>query len=256
MLFQNFLSDPCSSLPPAYQSPILTILRDGDDGTFLSVMGLNRSGFNNLLAYFSPEYEVRSGPGCVEGQLASALALVLHFYRTQAKERTLCELFCIPPATLSRTLRKAEMSLSLALQKVNGARIVWPSLSQQRDWAIAVEQHDPLMRFILFGADGCIAWFKHNCPGSWDDGDMSRDMQDKLMDSRINLMDHGILADSAFPVDEELANRIATPLKEGDLERVLPANLRTSVQAQNDAIISISQAANWGMQAVPKVGGV
>ncbi|KAI8828636.1 hypothetical protein BC829DRAFT_424162 [Chytridium lagenaria] len=136
------------SLPPASQSPILTILRDGDDGTFASVMGLNRSGFTNLLAYFSPEFEDASKGG-------------------------------------------DEPQFGTSKGKVDGFKV-------------------------------------------------------ELDGSRI-------LADSAFPISGALSNRIVTPLKEGNLERVLPASLRPAVQAQSDTITSIRQAAEWGMQAVPKV---
>jgi hypothetical protein len=70
---------------------------------------------------------------------------------------------------------------------------------------------------ICFGVDGTIIWFRHNCPGSWNDGETSRKFQMKIVRDAINLPDHGVLSDSAFPVSGNLFKRIVTRLKENDL---------------------------------------
>ena len=72
-----------------------------------------------------------------------------------------------------------------------------------------------ITRVLCFGVDGCIAWGKHNCVGSWNDGDMSRLFQEKLCNLIINVDNHGVLADSAFPVSRKDFGRIITPLKQG-----------------------------------------
>jgi len=113
--------------------------------------------------------------------------------------------------------------------------------------------HAPFVTGVFcFSADGTVAWGKHNVVGSWNDGEISRDFQERLMDNEINAADHGVLADSAFPVRADLFNRILTPLKEGDLERT-PANHRGAVLALSNAITSLGQSAEWGMGAVEKV---
>ena len=72
---------------------------------------------------------------------------------------------------------------------------------------------------LCYGFDGTLVWGKHNCPGSWNDGDTSRVLQQKLADGRYTADGTGICADSAFPVSGDCFGRIVTPLKEGDLER-------------------------------------
>lgn len=49
-----------------------------------------------------------------------------------------------------------------------------------------------------------------------------------------------------------MVGRILTPLKDGDLERIQPA-LRSAARTMNNAILSVRQAAEWGMGSVEKV---
>ena len=113
------------------------------------------------------------------------------------------QLFCVPPATLSRVINKAELALESALDDEPMSRIVWPSLRDQSLWVQKVEKKNPLVKgrwgfvdgknyrvqtpynhelqnayyngwlhsvfvtgAICFGVDGTIVWFRHNCPGS------------------------------------------------------------------------------------------
>ena len=80
--------------------------------------------------------------------------------------------------------------------------------------------HATLITGVLcFGVDGCLIWGKHNCVGSWNDADMSRELQDKLMLIPDGL---GIVSDPAFPASKELVGKICSPLKDGELEKAHP----------------------------------
>ena len=72
---------------------------------------------------------------------------------------------------------------------------------------------------LAFGVDGCIIWGKHNSPGSWNDSEMSRDLQDNLLDDELTAGGLGLLADSAFPT---LHGAILTPLKQNDWSIIEP----------------------------------
>ncbi len=74
----------------------------------------------------------------------------------------------------------------------------------------------------------------------------------KLTKDAINAPGHGLLADTAFPVKDDLRGRIMTPLKEGDLESV-PDHMRPGLLRLSAAITSMRQAAEWGMDAIGKV---
>ncbi|KAI9907766.1 hypothetical protein PsorP6_004735 [Peronosclerospora sorghi] len=107
---------------------------------------------------------------------------------------------------------------------------------------------------IAFGGDGCIIWMKHNCPGSWNDGDTSREFREKLLDPTATLQHLGVLADAAFPVTGCMLGRIVTPLKNGDLLRAVAQGANEAeVERVNSALISIRQTAEWGMSALDRV---
>jgi hypothetical protein len=106
---------------------------------------------------------------------------------------------------------------------------------------------------LCFAADGCIIWARHNCPGSWNDSDTSSAFRLKLLDEKLCPdQRYNVVSDSAFLCSKDMTGRILTPLKENDLERLLPS-LRARATALNNAITSVRQAAEWGMGSVSKV---
>lgn len=112
--------------------------------------------------------------------------------------------------------------------------------------------HSTLVTGVFcYGADGTAVWGKFNCPGSWNDGEVSRQFQEKLMNPAITALGMGVVADSAFPVNGDMFGRIVTPMKEGDLERASP-ECRAGLVAMSKAITSIRQAAEWGMGSTSK----
>jgi len=109
---------------------------------------------------------------------------------------------------------------------------------------------------LAFGADGSIIWMKHNCPGSWNDGETSREFRQRLRDPTLTLQDHGVVADSAFPVSGDMCGRIVTPLKQVDMERAVACGgIEGDILSMNNAIISIRQAAEWGRVLLVSASG-
>ncbi|CAM9978462.1 unnamed protein product [Ectocarpus fasciculatus] len=162
------------------------------------------------------------------------------------KMTTLCTSFGVPPSTLSRTLKKAEEAFQITLRQLPEAAIKWPTVKEQYQCGLKVQVKYPkligrwglidgknyrvqkpssvdLQNAIMFngwlhatfvtgclcfGIDGCLLWGKHNVVGSWNDGDISRPFQEKLLPDDINLPGHGVLSDSSFPVRGPLFGRI------------------------------------------------
>lgn len=104
---------------------------------------------------------------------------------------------------------------------------------------------------LCYGFDGTLIWGRHNYPGSWNDGEMSRQLQEKLADSTQTMSGGRCATDSAFPVSNGCRMRIITPLKDGDLERASP-ECRGGLLAMSAAITSVRQAAEWGMGSASK----
>jgi hypothetical protein len=111
---------------------------------------------------------------------------------------------------------------------------------------------------ILYGVDGTVVWIRHNCPGSWNDGEMSREMRIKLSNPALTNPETGVVSDSAFPVSGnyclikgDMEGFIFTPLKHGDLNRASP-ELRDILQERSNQITSLRQACEWGMGSAEK----
>lgn len=148
-----------SQLPAQYLSSWYHIFENGDDGTFLSLVGLNKRGFLIILNAFDATYVVSSGknlPGRPRTVLAkhAILACLLHRYRTGAPIASLAAQFCTPPSTLQRNLEAAEEALHECLQSVPDAAIKWPTFQQQRKWAALVEAKEPLIKGCWGFIDG------------------------------------------------------------------------------------------------------
>ncbi|KAE9327043.1 hypothetical protein PR003_g16104 [Phytophthora rubi] len=102
-------------------------------------------------------------------------------------------------------------------------------------------------------ADGCIIWSRHNCPGSWNDSDTSLGFRMKILDPKYcPSTKMNVVSDSAFPCSTAMGERILTPLKDEDIDRILPS-LRSSARSLHNAITSVRQAVEWGMGSVQKV---
>jgi len=108
---RNYLTTSCL-IDPLYSSWHI-LHRYGDNKAFLACLGVDRAMFLELNNVFSFWYEVKSGPGRSGrppklSQKSSVLGLLLHFYAGTMENTTLCELFGVPPSSLSRIIQKAE----------------------------------------------------------------------------------------------------------------------------------------------------
>ncbi|KAE9158672.1 hypothetical protein PF004_g31801, partial [Phytophthora fragariae] len=274
---RNYLT--ASVLISPSQSPWSVMFARQDDSAFMVTVSLPVREYV-LLAAFARHYEVKSGPG-KRGRPPrlqnknNVLACLLHFYTAAVEAKTLCELFGVPPATLSRVLKNAEKALGYALREVPAARISWPLFCEQKRWAASVTLKEPLIRgcfcvadgknyavraptasdlqnayfngwlhavkvtgVLCYGFDGTLIWGRHNFPGSWNDGEMSRRLQARLADCARTLSSGCCATDSAFPVSNEMTGKIITPLKDGDLEKASPS-CRPGLIVMSNAITAI-----------------
>ncbi|OWZ00822.1 hypothetical protein PHMEG_00027907, partial [Phytophthora megakarya] len=240
--------------------------------------------------YYIVEYSRKGGRPSRLRYHHQVLGLLLCFYVGSMHGSNLCQQFGVPPSTMNRALNAAEAALATALKGYAPARIVWPSFARQKALARLIWMRQPMIAFtwgfldgknykvqkpsdavlqnaqyngwlhntfvtgtLCFSADGLIVWANHNCPGSWNDGDMSLAFRRCLMDRELNSDQRfGVIADSAFPCSDEMTGRILTPLKEGNLNALIPT-VRYGAKAKSAAITSIRQSAEWGMGSVEKV---
>lgn len=238
--------------------------------------------------YYVVRYHLGKGGRPSKVPKSQALGMVLQFYASSVELKTIAQLHGVRKDLASRILAKGELALEKTLKEERQAFILWPSKQLQSDWAYRIKAKYPAVKksfgfvdgknykvqepreidlqnalyngwlhsalitgVLCFGVDGTIIWAKHNCVGSWNDGDMSRELQEKLLDPDYMLEGHGIVADTAFPVGKELLGLIITPLKDGDLERAHPM-AQQQLQLISSSITSLRQACEWGVGSIEK----
>uniref|UniRef100_H3GRG7 DDE Tnp4 domain-containing protein n=1 Tax=Phytophthora ramorum TaxID=164328 RepID=H3GRG7_PHYRM len=195
--------------------------------------------FHQLLGRFANFYSLR--PPSARGRppklryLHQVLGLLLCFYVGSMEHSTLCMVFGLPLATLSRTMSKAEVALYRALQGYAPARISFPSPAQQANLAKLVESREPLLQHTF----GLFKNLRVMQPSNAD-----------LQNAMYNGWLHSVFVTGTicFAVD----GRILTPLKDGDIDRLVPS-LRSFARTLHNAITSVHQAAEWGMGSMQKV---
>ena len=76
----------------------------------------------------------------------TALGMLLTFYTDSMGLKTICRMFGCPPATECRTINSAEQALLKTLYEEPLAKIAWPSIKQQEEWARLVEKKNPIIK--------------------------------------------------------------------------------------------------------------
>ena len=238
--------------------------------------------------YYRHKFREGRGGRPAKVLFVQALGMVLQFYTAPIEIKTLGQMHGVRRSKATEILQKAEIAFSKTLKHEPLARIAWPDHETQREWAGWVEAKYPTVKgrfcfvdgknfnvyepsesdlqnamyngwlhsalitgVLCYGVDGTLIWGKHNIVGSWNDGDMCRDLIIKLIDPAKTLPDHGAVADTAFPRTRDLLAKIMTPLKEGEIERANPADQGFMLR-QSAALTSLRQACEWGMGSAPK----
>ena len=180
-------------------------------------------------------------------------------------------------------LNKAEAALDITLRNIPDACIQWPSFAEQKHWAELVQAKEEIVtgRFgfidgknyrvmepnhsetqnamyngwlhavlvtnvTVWGADGTCIGGKLNFFGSRNDSTMSETTRNILADPNRTLDEHGLIADTAFPVSDDMFRKIREILR-------VPLAMRPDVYRLSNAITSLRQACEWGQGCVEKV---
>ncbi|KAE8912593.1 hypothetical protein PF005_g9015 [Phytophthora fragariae] len=99
---------------------------------------------------------------------------------------------------------------------------------------------------ICFAADCYIIMCKQNYLGSWNHSDTSLCFRFKLLDPAVCPPVHiNFVSDSAFPCSTAMTVRILTPLKDGDIDRIMTL-LCSLARTLDNAIKSVRQVAELG----------
>ncbi|ETP42142.1 hypothetical protein F442_10926 [Phytophthora nicotianae P10297] len=241
---RNYLTSDALISP--LQSPWHVMYAGRADGSFVATVSIPPRAFDELLKVFSRYYVVASGLGRRGRPPAlvvkhAALACVLHYYTAAVEAKTLCAALDAALSELldaqvrfpskqqqrqwSRQVQAKEPLLEGMWGFVDGKnyRVQSPTDAYLQNAHYNGWLHSVLVTGTLcygvdgtlcYGVDGTLVWGRHNLPGSWNDGETSRQLQLRLADPLWTVEGCGVVADSAFPVSRALFGRIRTPLKD------------------------------------------
>jgi len=254
----------------------------GDDRSLICTTGFDRYAFVRLLGPFAAHLNLsaRGRPPSLDA--AGQLGLVLNYLNSKMGGKTLCMVFGITPAVLSRFIKAGLRALLGALRDLPEARIKFPNVAQMRNFADMVEEYEPQIRncfgfvdglslaveepadpekqnaqytafysacrinnVMLFTPDGCIAAALLNAPGSWHDSQVARPLWMALADPVRTPNPFCIVGDIGFQL-ESMAHKVKTPRKENEFSSH-PAT-RARQERVQQYIVRVRQAAEWGMR--------
>ena len=109
----------CKALRNPFYSQWNYFYTFADDESFIATTSLTRLSFQQLLGSFANYYSIntgsRGGRPCRLLNMHEALGCLFSYYSDTIGYKNLSQLFCVPPATLSRVIDKAEEALAKAL---------------------------------------------------------------------------------------------------------------------------------------------
>lgn len=217
---------------------------------------------------------------------AGALALVLHWLNSKAEDKYLCFIFAITEGTFAKYKRFGLFFLHKTLKRREDAQVRWPTHEQQQELAELVSGREPALKGVwgfidglnlriynppgmleqnacyngwlgatfcsslfIWQANGLIAYYCGNCPGSWHDGAIAHEGAYQ----RLNEGCRGsmcVASDSAFSKPRGCPHIMRVD-KEGD-EEAVPHDERWMHSQMQAALVSCRQAVEWGMGTFQK----
>ncbi|CAD6947117.1 unnamed protein product [Tilletia laevis] len=262
------------------------VLRTKDDMAFIAAFGFDVDTFRDLLSRFrthlpAPPRHPRR-PRLLTPELH--LALVLSYLTTPQRQKSIALLFGITPSVVSRAIWVGLGAMKTMMSKDKDTwAIRWPTPETMGDMAAAVRAREPLLKHvfgfvdglnlriyqpgdvdeqnayyngwlgdtycsqvIVFLANGEIAWASLNNPGSWHDAKIANGLYDILSNPERTPAPFALLADCAFPTNQEVSGKILSKPKENVAAKEQDGNTHRLWEA----IIRQRQAAEWGMRAL------
>jgi hypothetical protein len=200
------------------------------------------------------------------------------------KAKSLCQIFATPPATISRQLTSGLHCLRLSLQQIPDAAITWPSAEKMREFSNAITSYESglhnifgfvdgvyfqctvppdfdsenayyngwrsmhsITNVLAFTPDGCIAFARYNCPGSWHDAEVASPLYTTLLERTLSPF--ALVADTAFPRSKEMQNKIICPMSYDDYLSNDHAVAAQQLE-RHSQVVRVRQAAEWSMHTL------
>jgi hypothetical protein len=247
---------------------------------FINALSMRREPFFRLVEITEP-YLMRGATGHPNLSPVDVIGLTLMWFTSRLLQKHLQTMFGQTPAVICRELQRGRAALRSALQVDRDGRIEWPDAPTMQRFSDMVQRkrgelshvfgfmdgvHFPILNpadvdeqnayyngrerevtitnVLVFTPDGCIASVRYNCPGSWHDSIVALPIYDVLNNIILTPPPYRIIADSAF---------VATDRCVTCLTVTQAASATRAAQQMNAAVVSVRQAAEWGMHSLQSV---
>ena len=265
-------------------SPLRFLIKHGEDGDFLEILGFDRSSFKALVKYLEamdPTSEVNLRGRPLSLSYVDQIATTLLYLGSQMAIKHLCLITGGTPSVISRTINRMLPIITHALQFHPDARIKFPSQDDARRFAKLVEQREPTIKDVIafidgvhlscqcssdpieqaryyngfiadtcvnnvfmFSPEGKIVSAAINFPGSSHDCDVSRRMTAKILDKLSNWK---CCVDQGFPRSGEFYDILVGPISRRRLSKLTPIGQALLLQ-RSDRYVSLRQASEWASE--------
>lgn len=266
-------------------SPWNRLLNFGDDGSFLTILGMDRPTFMALESICFPPEQLqrrRMGRPPIIDERAQ-LGLILMFFSSTMHYKFLCLIFGILQGSASRYVHKMLVLLTRKLRRNAAARVIFPNAQELQQYAALVHNREPLVNNVVGFVDGValkvecgeddiaqsldfngyyhdttcnnvfaftptgkICHAAINFPGSWPDSMVAWSLMEI---AARELGDYAFCVDSGFSRTGAMYGKFVGPIPKKRRRRLAP-QLRDTLLALHAVYISLRQASEWGMKAL------
>ena len=264
-------------------SPWATLLNCGDEGSFLTLTGLNYCSFRILVSTIFPNngHIGTSNMGRPRNLDPNGrVGLILFFFNSRMRIKHLCMLFGVTPTTASDEISIMLNLMLIRLRRHKDCKIRWPKEAKMAELALLIHRREPavddVMGFMdglriliqcgesldeqttnynghikdtcvnnifLFGPDGIIYFAEWNAAGHQHDSTTATHLIDCVL-ALIGI--YKISVDQGFPTTGNLFDIFVGPISTKRLNKMTAA-LRPYVQARSHIYTSLRQASEWEM---------
>jgi hypothetical protein len=269
-------------------SPWNQLLRNADDGSFLSITGFNRVGFKELERTVFPIEDialigVKNGrPEILDNK--GKLGLFLLYVTSRMEVKHLCLIFGVPPTTCIRYINKMMKLIVKKLKNNAISRIRFPQNDEEKQYyASLIERREPSIKNCIGFVDGLSV----ACQCSSEITEQNKDYNGYKHDTSVNnvlafaptgkvifaslnfpgswhdstvcaalinevierIGSYCFCVDQGFPRSGLLFDKFVGPISKKAKRKLAPM-LRDLIMRKSGIFTSLRQAAEWGMRAL------
>lgn len=275
-----------NAIVDSYRSSWVRLFENGDNSSFVEIIGMNRQTFAMLKEILWPNvleiHTIRRGrPSLLDEN--GKLGLFLIWSNSMMRIKHISMIFGITPSVASDVISNMLYLLCEKLKIHPISRISYPNIEKMAEYAAMINRREPKIRnvtgfvdglklpvqcgedpksqdryyngfcgdtvvnnVLAFAPTGKIIYATINCPGSWHDSTAAYGLIGRLLKDDH---DYAFCVDSGFPRSGALEDRFVGPISR-KRRRQLSDIVADAILERYQIYVSLRQASEWGMRAL------